>query len=155
MVKETGLCNISVISTRASFDLFKHFGFQSGRDVDKFADFPQSAYQISENGIPYITEGTNAWFSLQVEKQVDLGSHTLFICQPLFMTVLDDADSCTYTHYQNNIKPKPQAAATTPQGKTIWRCLICGCEWEGEELPDDFICPICKHPKADFEKIVL
>ena len=155
MIKETGLCNISVISTQASFDLFKHFGFQSGRDVDKFADYPKDAYQISENGIPYITKGTNAWFSLKVEKQVDLGSHTLFICQPLFMTVLDGADSCTYTYYQNNIKPKPQAVATTPQGKTIWRCLICGYEWEGEELPDDFICPICKHPKADFEKIIL
>ena len=155
MVKETGLCNISVISTKASFELFKHFGFQSGRDVDKCADYPQHTYQLSENGIPYITEGTNAWFSLKVEKQVDLGSHTLFICQPLFMTVLDDADSCTYTYYQNNIKPKPQAVSSTPQGKTIWRCLICGYEWEGEELPDDFICPICKHPKADFEKIVL
>lgn len=151
MVAETGMCNVSVISNEASFDLFKHFGFQSGRNVDKFADYPTDNYAIAENGIPYITAGTNAYFSLKVESKVDLGSHSLFICEPTFMTVLSDVSSCTYEYYQNNIKPKP--VAETPKGKTIWRCLICGYEWEGEELPDDFICPICKHPKADFEKI--
>ena len=153
MVAETGICNVSVISNEASFDLFKHFGFQSGRNVDKFADYPAENYAMAENGIPYITAGTNAYFSLKVESKVDLGSHTLFICEPTFMTVLSDVSSCTYEYYQNNIKPKPQPVAETPKGKTIWRCLICGYEWEGEELPDDFICPICKHPKADFEKI--
>jgi len=155
MIKDTGICNVSVISQDASFDLFKHFGFQSGRDVDKFgADFAVSNYKIAENGVPYITTGTNAYFSLKVEQEVNLGSHTLFICKPTAMEVLSDTSSCTYEYYQNNIKPKPEAVGTTPKGETVWRCRICGYEWVGEELPDDFICPICKHPKADFEKIV-
>ena len=153
MVKETGKCNISVISTDAKFELFKHFGFQTGKTVDKFAEGVPS-YETAENGIPYITEGTNAYFSLKVEKEVDLGSHTLFICEPTFMTVLSDAPSCTYEYYQNNIKPKPQPVGTTPKGETIWRCTVCGYEYVGEELPDDFICPICKHGKEDFEKLV-
>lgn len=154
MIVETGICNVSVISQEAKFDLFKHFGFQSGRDVDKFADYPASSYKMAENGVPYITEGTNAFFSLKVKQTVDLGSHTLFICEPTAMEVLSDVTSVTYEYYQNNIKPKPEAVGTTPKGETIWRCRICGYEWVGEELPDDFICPICKHPKADFEKIV-
>jgi flavin reductase (DIM6/NTAB) family NADH-FMN oxidoreductase RutF/rubredoxin len=153
MILETGACNISIISKEADFDLFKHFGFQSGRDVDKFADYPKDFYQTAENGIPFITRGTNAYFSLKVESSADLGSHTLFICQPVFMTVLSDTSSCTYEYYQSDIKPKPQAVKQTPKGETIWRCVICGYEWVGEELPDDFICPVCKHPKADFEKI--
>lgn len=153
MVKATGECNISVISTSAGFEMFKHFGFQSGRDVDKFSK-DYNTYQMAENGIPYIIAGTNAYFSLKVEKEVDLGSHTLFICNPIFMTVLSDTPSCTYEYYQNNIKPKPQAVGTTPKGETIWRCMICGYEYVGEDLPDDFICPICKHGKDDFEKIV-
>jgi flavin reductase (DIM6/NTAB) family NADH-FMN oxidoreductase RutF/rubredoxin len=155
MIKDTGVCNVSAISKGAGFDLFKHFGFQSGRDVDKFgADYDASNYAIAENGVPYITSGTNAYFSLKVEQEVDLGSHTLFICEPTFMTVLSDTASCTYEYYQSDIKPKPEAVGTTPKGETVWRCLICGYEWVGEELPDDFICPICKHPKADFEKLI-
>ncbi|WP_338801705.1 flavin reductase [Butyrivibrio fibrisolvens] len=155
MVKETGACNISVISNEADFALFKHFGFQSGKTVDKFAkDSGVPAYEIADNGIPYITAGTNAYFSLKVDKEMDLGSHTLFICEPVFMTVLSDATSCTYEYYQNNIKPKPQPVGTTPKGETVWRCTICGYEYVGEDLPDDFICPICKHGKDDFEKII-
>ncbi len=161
MIKETGECNISVISNDATFDLFKHFGFQSGRDVNKFEETGSGkiaedkiSYKLAENGIPYVETGINAYFSLKVEQTVDLGSHTLFICEPVMMEVLSDTSSCTYEYYQNNIKPKPQAVGTTPKGETVWRCLICGYEWVGEELPDDFICPICKHPKADFEKIV-
>lgn len=167
MVKDTGKCNISVIGNDAAFDLFRHFGFQSGRDVDKFADSRSEAssgkytisetaisYSLADNDIPYILTGTNAYFSLEVMQTVDLGSHTLFICKPTEMEVLSDVSSCTYEYYQNNIKPKPEAVGTTPKGETVWRCRICGYEWVGEELPDDFICPICKHPKADFEKIV-
>ncbi len=153
MILETKKCNISVISQNASFDLFKHFGFQSGHDVDKFADYPKANYSIAENDIPYITDGTNAVFSLEVEQTVDLGSHTLFICTPVAMSVLSDATSCTYEYYQNNVKPKPEAVAKTPSGETVWRCRICGYEYVGEEVPDDFICPICKHGKADFEKV--
>ena len=154
MILETGVCNISVISQDAEFSLFKHFGFRSGRDVDKFgADFAASGYATATNGIPYITKGTNAFFSLKVGQTVDLGSHTLFICEPTDMQVLSETSSCTYEYYQNNIKPKPEAVAKTSDGQTVWRCRICGYEWVGEELPDDFICPTCKHPKADFEKV--
>ncbi len=154
MIVDTGLCNISVISQDGTFDLFKRFGFQSGKDVEKFDGFPETSYRIADNGIPVITEGINACFSLKVEQKVDLGSHTLFICEPTAMQVLSDTSSCTYEYYQNNIKPKPEAVGTTPKGETIWRCLICGYEYVGEEMPDDFICPICKHPKEDFEKII-
>ena len=155
MIIESKKCNISVISKDADFELFKHFGFQSGRDVNKFGDdYPAASYKMAENGIPYIVEGTNAYFSLNVKDTVDLGSHTLFIAEPVAMEVLSDSQSCTYEFYQSDIKPKPEKVGTAPSGKTVWRCRICGYEWEGEELPDDFICPICKHPKADFEKIV-
>ena len=154
MVKETGKCNVSVLSTDAVFETFKHFGFQSGRDVDKFADYPKEYYGMADNGIPYITRGTNAYFSLKVIQDVDLGSHTMFICEPEFMTVLSDAESCTYAYYQSDIKPKPEAVGTTSAGETVWRCTICGYEYVGEELPDDFICPWCKHPASDFEKVV-
>ena len=85
--------------------------------------------------------------TLQVEQEVDLGSHTLFICEPTEMAVLSDIPSCTYAYYQDNIKPKPQPVGTTPKGETIWKCTVCGYEYVGEELPDDFICPICKHVK--------
>lgn len=153
LIKETGACNLSVLSTNASFDLFKRFGFQSGRDTDKFKDFPETSLRIADNGIPYITEGTNAVFSLKVEKELDLESHTLFVCEPVFMTVLSDEPSCTYAYYQSNIKPKPEKAGTTANGETIWRCLVCGYEYIGEEMPDDYVCPICKHGKVDFEKL--
>ena len=152
MVLETGKFNVSIISEKADFDLFKHFGFQSGRDVDKFADFTDCAR--AENGIFYITKGTNAVISAEVEQCIDLGSHTLFIAKVTDLMVLDAASSATYESYQNNIKPKPQAVGTTPTGQTIWRCRICGYEYVGEELPEDFICPLCKHPASDFEKVV-
>ena len=152
MVLETGKFNVSIISEKADFDLFKHFGFQSGRDVDKFADFADCAR--AANGIFYITKGTNAVISAEVEQCIDLGSHTLFIAKVTDLMVLDSASSATYEYYQNNIKPKPQAVGTTPTGQTIWRCRICGYEYVGEELPEDFICPLCKHPASDFEKVV-
>lgn len=153
MVKKTGKFNISVISENADFELFKHFGFQSGRDVDKFADFKDFAR--AANGIPYITAGTNAYFSCEVISDADLGSHTLFICSVSDMDVLNGVPSTSYAYYQDHIKPKPQAVGTDKAGKTIWRCRICGYEYVGDTLPDDFICPICKHPASDFEKIVV
>ena len=152
MVMETKGANISVISEAADFELFKHFGFQSGRDVDKFADFRDCKY--AENGIPYITKGTNAYFSIDVKQTVDLGSHTLFIGVPTAMEVLADTASATYAYYQSDIKPKPEKVGETKTGQTVWRCRICGYEYVGEEMPDDFLCPLCNHPKADFEKIV-
>lgn len=152
MVMETKRANISVISEAADFELFKHFGFQSGRDGDKFADFRDCKY--AENGIPYITKGTNAYFSIDVKQTVDLGSHTLFIGEPTAMEVLADTASATYAYYQSDIKPKPEKVGETKTGQTVWRCRICGYEYVGEEMPDDFLCPLCNHPKADFEKIV-
>ena len=151
MIMRTGAFTISVISQKASFDLFKHFGFQSGKNVNKFADFKDC--KRGENGIFYITQGTNAFISIKVEKTEDLGSHTMFVGEITDMEVLSDDTSATYEYYMNNIKPKPDAVGKTADGKTIWRCKICGYEYVGEELPDDFICPTCKHPAADFEKV--
>ena len=106
MIKETGALNISVLSQKATFDLIKNFGLQSGRDVDKFENLPADAFDAAENGIRYITAGTNAYFSLKVEQEVELASHTLFICEPTFMTVLSDEPSCTYEYYRQNSQPK-------------------------------------------------
>ena len=152
MIQRTGEFTVSVISQDASFELFKHFGFQSGREVDKFAGYTSCAR--GTNGINYVSEGTNAYISVKVNKTEDLGSHTMFIGEITDMEVLSDTPSVTYEYYQNHIKPKPQAVGTTSEGQTIWRCTICGYEYIGEELPDDFICPLCKHPASDFEKIV-
>ena len=142
----------SILSERADFELFKHFGFQSGRDVNKFSDF--SDCRRVSNGTFAITRGTNAFLSADVEQAIDLGTHMLFIGLVTEMETLSDVPSATYNYYQANIKPKPQPAGQTADGKTIWRCSICGYEYVGEELPDDFICPICKHPASDFVKVV-
>ena len=152
MIERTGKFTVSVLSEQAVFELFKHFGFQSGRDVDKFTNFTGCAR--GADGLYYITEGTNAYISVTVDKTVDLGSHTMFIGEITDMAVLSDTPSTTYEYYQNHIKPKPQAVGKTDEGQTVWRCRICGYEYVGEEIPDDFICPICKHPASDFEKIV-
>lgn len=151
MIKNTRKLTVSILSEKAEFSLFKRFGFQSGRDVDKFADFTEM--KRGANGLYYITEGTNGFISAYVQETVDLGTHILFIAQVTDMDVLDDTPSATYAYYQSNIKPKPEKAGKTPEGKTIWRCQVCGYEYVGEELPEDFICPICKHPAADFEKV--
>ena len=152
MIKRTGAFTVSVISQNAAFDLFKQFGFQTGRETDKFADF--SSCTRGANGIYYITEGTNAYISVKVTKSEDLGSHTMFIGEITDMEVLSEVPSVTYEYYLNNIKPKPQAVDITEEGQTVWRCTICGYEYVGEELPEDFVCPLCKHPASDFEKIV-
>ena len=151
MVLRTGKFNVSILSQEASFDTFKHFGFQSGRDVDKFAGF--SACKRAENGIYIITEGTNAYISAEVEQTVDLGTHTLFIAKVTDLDVLSSVSSATYEYYQNNIKPKPAAPAASA-GKTVWRCTVCGYIYDGDPIPADFICPLCKHPASDFEKVV-
>ena len=152
MILSTREFTISVISQKADFELFKHFGFQSGKDVDKFKNY--SFCKRGSNGIMYITEGTNAFISVKVAKTEDLGSHTMFVGEITDMEVLAETPSATYEYYMNNIKPKPDAVGKTADGQTIWRCKICGYEYVGEELPEDFICPTCKHPAADFEKVV-
>ena len=154
MVKDTKKFNVSILSEKASFDVFKHFGFQSGKDVDKFADY--SACKRTANGLMIITAGTNAFISVDVEDMVDLGSHTLFIGKVTDMEVLSDAPSATYSYYQEHIKPKPEAKksdSSLPPGMHKWRCKICGFEYVGETLPDDYICEICKHPASDFELV--
>ena len=139
--------NISVISEEADFELFRHFGFQSGRDIDKFADFKEQ--KKAPNGMRVVTKGTNAWISGKVIDTVDLGTHTMFIADVTDGEVMSGAASATYAYYQDNIKPKP---AKKPD-ETGYRCRICGYVHKGEELPEDFICPICKHGADDFEKI--
>ena len=149
MIKETGKFNLSILSEQAGFEVFKHFGFQSGRTVDKFDGY--GACARSANGLYYITGGTNAYISAVVEQAIDLGSHTMFIAAVEDMEVLSDVPAATYAYYQANIKPKQEKPAST--GKTAWRCTVCGYIYEGEELPADFICPLCKHLASDFEKI--
>lgn len=151
LVKASGKFNISILSEDASFDTFKHFGFQSGRDVDKFDGY--SDCKRSENGLYYVTDGTNGYISATVEQSIDLGSHTLFIASVDDMEMLSDVPSATYSYYQSNIKPKPEKIESN--GKTAWRCTICGYVYEGEELPEDFVCPLCKHPASDFEKVTV
>ena len=141
----------SIISQNADFELFKRFGFQSGKNVDKFAGF--TAAQRGANEAMIINEGTNAYIAGWVTQEIDLGTHSLFIARVTDMDVLNDTPAATYAYYHQNIKPKPQALAPSKSGKTIWRCKICGYEYEGDELPADFICPICKHPASDFEKV--
>ena len=151
LILESGRFNISILSERASFQTFQHFGFQSGRTVDKFSGY--EACKRSANGLYYITDGTNAYLSAVVEQTIDLDTHTLFIAAVEDMEVLSEDPSATYTYYQSSIKPRPAQQPT--QGKTAWRCTVCGYVYEGEELPPDFTCPLCKHPASDFEKVTL
>ena len=142
---------VSIISEAATFDLFKHFGFQSGKNVDKFANFDK--VQRTENGTLAITEGTNSYISANVINQVELDTHSIFVAEVVGMEKFNDIPSTTYNFYQSHIKPKPQSVGKTADGKTVWRCRICGYEYVGEEIPADFVCPICKHPSTDFEKV--
>lgn len=146
MIMKTGEFNASILSEDADFEIFKHFGFQSGRDVNKMEGLEN--FDRAENGIIYLTKGANAYISAKVVQTTDLGSHTLFLADVTDGDVLNNVPSVTYAYYHKNIKPQPQETK-----KTGWRCKICGYIYEGEELPADFICPICKHGAEDFEKI--
>ena len=146
MILKTGKFNVSILSEEAKFDTFKHFGFQSGRDVDKFAEVEISR---ADNGIAIIhNEQTNGYLSGKVIQSIDLGSHTLFIATVEDGDVWDETPSATYGYYFANIKPKPE-----PKKRKGWICTICGYIYEGEVLPDDFICPVCKHPASDFRPL--
>ena len=146
MIRKTRKFNLSILSEKSDFELYRHFGFQSGRDVDKFAKFMD--VKRSPNGVLYITQGTNAYISAYVQQEIDLGTHSMFIAQLVAAESLSDDKSATYDYYQKCIKQKPQETL-----KKGWRCKICGYIYEGEDLPADYICPICKHGAADFEKI--
>ena len=149
MIMETKSFNVSVLSEKADFDMFKHFGFQSGRDVNKFKEFDN--FKRSKNGVSYITKGTNSFISGQVTDTIDMGTHTMFVADVTDMEVLNEDSSASYEYYHKNIKPQPSVNKTKEKEK--WVCTICGYEYEGEELPEDFICPWCKHPASDFEKV--
>ena len=151
MIASSKKFTASIISQNADFELFKRFGFQSGKNVDKFAGF--TAAQRGANEAMIINEGTNAYIAGWVTQEIDLGTHSLFIARVTDMDVLNDTPAATYAYYHQNIKPKPQTPAPSKSGKTIWRCKICGYEYEGDELPTDFICPLCKHPASDFERV--
>ena len=148
MILKSGRFNVSCIDESAKFSLFERFGFASGRDTDKFSGF--AGYKTAPNGINYVTEGTNAFFSAKVVDTVDVGTHYVFIAEVEEAEVLSDNASATYSYYHKNIKPKPEVKKSE---KTRWVCKICGYVYEGDELPEDFICPICKHPASDFEKV--
>ena len=151
LIAQSKVFTVSIISESATFELFKHFGFQSGRNVDKFADFDK--VQRTANGTLAITEGTNSYISANVIQQVELDTHSIFIAEVVDMEKFNDIPSTTYNYYQKFIKPKPAPVAKTADGKSVWRCRICGYEYVGDELPDDFVCPLCKHPASDFEKV--
>lgn len=147
MIERSGKFNLSFLSQDADFEVFKHFGFRSGKDVDKFSDFEDTAR--SENGLLYITKATNGMISVKVSQTLDLGTHLMFIGSVEEEKVLSDVPSVTYQYYFDHIKPAPEAKPKTKG----YVCKICGYVYEGDPLPPDFVCPLCKHGAEDFEPI--
>ena len=147
IVKKTGLLNVNCLSKEAPFKVFENFGFRSGRAVDKFAGC-ETAPLRTDNGLIFLPRYINAVMSLKVVDEVDLKTHGMFICEVTEARVMSNAETMTYTYYQNNVKPKPETA-----GKKGFVCKICGYVYEGDELPEDLVCPLCKHGAADFEPI--
>lgn len=146
VIKSSGKMNVCTLSNDAPFELFRSLGFRSGRNADKFENIYAKR---SENGLYYLTKCINSYMSLEVEQYVDLGTHGMFICRVTEAKVVSDAETMTYSYYHANVKPKPKT-----ENKKGYVCKICGYIHEGDELPEDFICPICKHGAEDFEKIV-
>ncbi len=144
-IKSTGKMNVNCLSTDAPFGIFEWFGFVSGRDKDKMDGMSVSR---SENSIAYLNFFINSFLSLEVESEVEFETHTMFICKVTEAKVLNDKESMTYAYYHANVKPKPE-----PKEKKGYVCKICGYVYEGEELPADFVCPLCKHGAEDFEKL--
>jgi flavin reductase (DIM6/NTAB) family NADH-FMN oxidoreductase RutF len=145
VIKQTGIMNVNCLSVDAPFAVFEKFGFVSGRNVDKFADCEPLR---SDNGLVFLPRHINSFMSLKVEQYVDLDTHGMFICSITEARVISDRETMTYTYYQNNVKPKPET-----EGKKGYVCKICGYVYEGDVLPEDYICPLCKHGAADFEPI--
>lgn len=146
IIKETGKMNVNTLTVEAPFKVFQAFGFVSGRDTDKFKDCTPNR---SENGLVVLPKYINSYMSLAVEEYIDLGTHGMFICSITEADVVSDLETMTYTYYQNNVKPKPEVKKVKG-----YVCKICGYVHEGETLPEDFICPLCKHGASDFEPIV-
>jgi flavin reductase (DIM6/NTAB) family NADH-FMN oxidoreductase RutF/flavodoxin len=145
IINQTGIMNVNCLSVDAPFKVFEQFGFVSGRNTDKFKD---SKVLRSDNGLVFLPKYINSFMSLKVEQYVDLGTHGMFICSITESRVLTNTETMTYTYYHENVKPKPQT-----EGKKGYVCKICGWVYEGEELPEDIICPLCKHGYNDFEEI--
>lgn len=145
MIVRTGEFNVSILSEDASFDTFKHWGFQSGRTIDKAAGIE---FSRADNGVIYITSGVNAVLCAKVDNTIDLGTHSLFIASVEEAFCLNETPSATYTYYHEHIKPAPEKPK-----KKGWICVICGYIYEGEILPEDYICPLCKHPASDFKPL--
>lgn len=145
IIKQTGVMNVNCLSVEAPFEVFQRFGFQSGRTADKFEGIKPLR---SDNGLIFLPKYINAFMSLKVEQYVDLDTHGMFICTVTEARVMSNKETMTYTYYHNNVKPKPQT-----EGKKGFVCDICGYIYEGDVLPDDFICPLCKHGVADFSPI--
>ncbi len=145
VIKQTGIMNLNCLSVDAPFSVFETFGFQSGRTVDKFKDMTPLH---SDNSLAFLPQYINSFMSLKVEQYVDLGTHGMFICSVTEACVVSKAETMTYTYYQKNVKPKPKT-----EGKKGFVCKVCGYVYEGDELPDDIVCPLCKHGAADFEPI--
>ncbi len=145
VIKQTGILNVNCLTIDAPFKVFENFGFQSGRNTDKFVNYP---YIVSDNGLPILTNYINASISLKVENYIDLDSHGMFICSVTEARVMNNKETMTYEYYQKNVKPKPDT-----DGKKGFVCKVCGYVYEGDVLPDDYICPLCKHGASDFEPI--
>lgn len=145
VIKQTGVLNVNCLSVEAPFSVFQQFGFQTGRSVDKFAG---QTVRRSDNGLVFLDKYINAFMSLKVEQYVDLGTHGMFICSVTEARVVSDQETMSYTYYQKNVKPKPET-----EGKKGFVCKVCGYIYEGDELPEDIICPLCKHGAVDFEPI--
>ncbi len=146
LIKQTGVMNVNCLSTDAPFSVFENFGFRSGRNVNKFENCKETPR--SDNGLIFLPKYINSFMSLKVESYVDLDTHGMFICTVTEARVVSDRETMTYTYYQNNVKPKPEV-----KGKKGFVCKVCGYVYEGDELPEDFVCPLCKHGAADFEPI--
>jgi len=145
VIKQTGMMNVNCLDVTAPFSVFQTFGFQSGRTADKFANMTPFH---SDNGLAFLPRHINSFLSLKVESYVDLGTHGMFICSVTEARVIGTAETMTYTYYQNNVKPKPET-----EGKKGFVCKVCGWVYEGDTLPEDLVCPLCKHGAQDFEPI--
>ncbi len=145
IIKQSGIMNVNCLSQDAPFSIFERFGFVSGRNVDKFEGMETMR---ADNGLVFLSRHINSFMSLKVEQYIDLDTHGMFICSVTESRVISSNETMTYTYYQNNVKPKPET-----EGKRGYVCKVCGYIYEGDKLPDDFICPLCKHSAADFEKI--
>ena len=149
-VKRTGRMNVCTLAESAAFPVFQRYGFQSGRTADKLAGVETIR---AANGLPVPAADCNSYFALEVESYVDLGTHGMFVCKVAEAKVLSAAPTMTYAYYHANVKPKPASAPAATKGKRRFVCKICGYVYEGDELPADYICPLCKHPASDFEEI--